>query len=70
MTGPEYVVNLHREGVSFVPYEELKKNVGRMMAESFEPAQVEAERAAALEFESILKRLSQFAKNRNLKASL
>ncbi|MBW2143983.1 MAG: response regulator, partial [Deltaproteobacteria bacterium] len=32
VTGPEYVKNLQREGVSFVPYEELKKNVARMMS--------------------------------------
>jgi DNA-binding response OmpR family regulator len=32
VTGPEYVKNLQREGVSFVPYEELKKNVARMVS--------------------------------------
>jgi YesN/AraC family two-component response regulator len=26
ITGPEYVHNLHQEGVAFLPYEELKKN--------------------------------------------
>jgi len=26
ITGPEYVHNLHQEGVTFLPYEELKKN--------------------------------------------
>ena len=31
VTGPEYVAHLGSNGVSFVPYEELKKNVGRMM---------------------------------------
>lgn len=31
VTGPEYVRALDGEGVAFVPYEELKKNVGRMM---------------------------------------
>ena len=31
VTGPEYVQSLHNEGVSFVPYEELKKNVAKMM---------------------------------------
>jgi DNA-binding response OmpR family regulator/flavodoxin len=30
-TGPEYVRALDGEGVAFVPYEELKKNVARMM---------------------------------------
>lgn len=27
VTGPEYVTNLHNEGLSFVPYEQLKKTV-------------------------------------------
>ncbi len=31
MTGPEYVQSLQSEGVTFVPYEELKKNVAKMM---------------------------------------
>jgi DNA-binding response OmpR family regulator len=30
ITGPEYVQNLHHEGVAFVPYETLKKNFDRM----------------------------------------
>ena len=42
VTGPEYVRNLQREGVTFVPYEELKKNIAQMMSgdvvdESVEP---------------------------------
>ncbi|MBU1161243.1 MAG: response regulator [Proteobacteria bacterium] len=36
ITGPEYVLNMQHEGVSFIPYEELKKNVARMMAETSE----------------------------------
>lgn len=31
VTGPEYVKNLQSDGFSFLPYEELKKNVARMM---------------------------------------
>jgi len=31
ITGPEYVQNLQHEGVSFVPYDELKQNVARML---------------------------------------
>jgi DNA-binding NtrC family response regulator len=36
ITGPEYVLNMQHEGVSFIPYEELKKNVAQMMAETSE----------------------------------
>jgi DNA-binding response OmpR family regulator len=30
ITGPEYVHNLHQEGVTFLPYEELKQNLAQM----------------------------------------
>jgi len=36
ITGPEYVLNMQHEGVSFIPYEELKKNVAKMLAETSE----------------------------------
>jgi DNA-binding response OmpR family regulator len=32
VTGPEYVHNLHQEGITFLPYEELKKNYARIQA--------------------------------------
>ena len=32
ITGPEFVHNLHQEGVTFLPYEELKKNYARIQA--------------------------------------
>lgn len=32
ITGPEYVLNMQHEGVSFIPYEELKKNVVQMIS--------------------------------------
>ena len=32
ITGPEYVHNLHQEGVTFLPYEELKKNYAQLKA--------------------------------------
>ena len=41
ITGPEYVLNMQHEGVAFIPYEELKKNVARMMSKEPErPADV------------------------------
>jgi len=36
ITGPEYVLNMQHEGVSYIPYEELKKNVAQMLAETSE----------------------------------
>ena len=36
VTGPEYVKNLQSDGISFMPYEELKKNVARMTKETGE----------------------------------
>jgi CheY-like chemotaxis protein len=32
LTGPEYIRQLDNDGVAFVPYDELKKNVARMLA--------------------------------------
>jgi DNA-binding response OmpR family regulator len=32
ITGPEYLMNLQSDGIAFVPYEELKKNMTAMMA--------------------------------------
>jgi DNA-binding response OmpR family regulator len=41
ITGPEYIRNLHHEGYAYVPYEELKQNVARLMqAEPERPAVV------------------------------
>ncbi|MGA9176704.1 MAG: response regulator [Desulfobacterales bacterium] len=36
ITGPEYVLNMQHEGISYIPYEELKKNVAQMMAQTSE----------------------------------
>ncbi len=36
ITGPEYVLNMQHEGISYIPYEELKKNVAQMMADTSE----------------------------------
>jgi DNA-binding response OmpR family regulator len=37
ITGPEYVLNMQRDGVAFVPYEELKVQVARMMEAAARP---------------------------------
>ncbi len=34
VTGPQYVHNLHHEGVTFLPYEQLKQNFARLKAEA------------------------------------
>nr|MBC8362685.1 response regulator [Candidatus Desulfatibia profunda] len=36
VTGPEYVLNLHHDGIAFVPYEDLKKNMARLLQEASE----------------------------------
>lgn len=38
VTGPEYVQYMHHEGMAYVPYEELKRNVARMMETGHEEA--------------------------------
>ncbi len=40
VTGPEYVMHLQRDGFSFLPYEELKKNVAQLMAKEFKRDEV------------------------------
>lgn len=41
VTGPEYVRNLKHEGVTFLPYEELKANVARLMATEAKKASID-----------------------------
>ena len=41
ITGPEYVMNLDRDGMSFIPYEELKKRIS---------SQLEAQRVPSADF--------------------
>jgi len=36
ITGPEYVLHMQHEGISYIPYEELKENVAQMMAQTSE----------------------------------
>jgi len=43
VTGPEYIHNLHHEGVAFLPYEELKKNVAHMLRKEQEDRQPESD---------------------------
>ena len=41
ITGPEYVHHLRQDGVAFMPYEELKKNVSRLTAAQRKPIDVD-----------------------------
>ncbi len=43
VTGPEYIRNLHHEGVAFLPYEELKKNVAQMLRKEQEDVRSESD---------------------------
>ncbi len=43
ITGPEYIQNLHHEGVAFLPYEELKKNVAHMLGKEQEDIRPESD---------------------------
>ncbi|MFC1858476.1 response regulator [Thermodesulfobacteriota bacterium] len=70
MTGPEYVANLHQEGVSFIPYEELKKNVAQMLAEQSATAPAKEERVAASDYGSILVIDDEVAVNNNIRKIL
>lgn len=70
ITGPEYVRNLHHEGYAYVPYEELKQNVARLMAKETErPADVR-ELAAETQAADILVIDDEVAVNNNIRKIL
>ena len=70
VTGPEYVLNLHHEDIVVTPYEELKKEFARRMAQP--PAQTPAQREQTREpaFKNILVIDDEVAVNNNIRKIL
>jgi CheY-like chemotaxis protein len=52
VTGPEYVHRLESDGVTFVPYEELKKNVNRMLKKDIIDVDIPFDRDEVVEYTS------------------
>ncbi|MGD2272624.1 MAG: response regulator [Desulfobacterales bacterium] len=70
ITGPEYVMNLDRDGMSFIPYEELKKRVSlQLEAETVSDADVH-EYPEAPPHETILVIDDEAAVNNNIRKIL
>lgn len=67
ITGPEYVQNLHNDGVVFVPYEELKK---QMLEEETAPAPEVYEVSPEADRKSILVIDDEIAVNNNIRKIL
>jgi CheY-like chemotaxis protein len=70
ITGPEYVSNLRNDGIAFIPYEELKQNVTKLMEKEFERPAVVNEIAAAPAFADVLVIDDEVAVNNNIRKIL
>lgn len=70
VTGPEYVLNLHREGISFIPYEELKKNAGALLERNRGILDIDFKAAPELRRPEILVIDDEVAVNNNIRKIL
>jgi len=70
ITGPEYVSNLRNDGIAFIPYEELKQNVTKLMKKEPERSAVVHEIAVAPAFSDILVIDDEVAVNNNIRKIL
>ncbi|MFC1813997.1 response regulator [Thermodesulfobacteriota bacterium] len=70
ITGPEYVLNMQRDGVAFIPYEELKVQVARMMEAAAKPPATVYEFPEAPVFAEILVIDDEVAVNNNIRKIL
>ena len=70
ITGPEYVHNLHQEGVTFLPYEELKKEMTRRMEKPAEHVPVYQDLLKEPAYKNILVIDDEVAVNNNIRKIL
>ncbi|MBC8177168.1 MAG: response regulator [Desulfobacteraceae bacterium] len=70
VTGPEYVRNLHQEGVAFVPYEELKQTVAGLLEKAPKDLPVPIELMAEPPYKNILVIDDEVAVNNNIRKIL
>ena len=70
ITGPEYVSNLGNDGVAFIPYEELKKNVAQLMKKEPEKPAIAAEIDTEPSFADILVIDDEVTVNNNIRKIL
>jgi DNA-binding response OmpR family regulator len=70
ITGPEYVLNLNRDGMAFVPYENLKKNMHVKVEVADRPAVTQPEVIEAPAYKNILVIDDEVAVNNNIRRIL
>jgi DNA-binding response OmpR family regulator len=70
ITGPDYVLNLNRDGMAFVPYEDLKKNMTVKVEAADQPAVVYPEFREAPAYKNILVIDDEVAVNNNIRRIL
>jgi DNA-binding response OmpR family regulator len=70
ITGPEYVSNLGNDGIAFISYEELQKNVAHMMKKDLEKPAIAAEIDTVPAFADILVIDDEVAVNNNIRKIL
>ncbi|MBC8418045.1 MAG: response regulator [Desulfobacterales bacterium] len=70
VAGPEYVQHLHREGVAFVPYEELKKGVAALLEKAPEGQPIPMELMKEPAHKNILVIDDEVAVNNNIRKIL
>jgi len=70
ITGPDYVLNLNRDGMAFVPYEDLKKSMTVKVEAADQPAVVYPEFREAPAYKNILVIDDEVAVNNNIRRIL
>ncbi|PQP35246.1 hypothetical protein C6A37_03595, partial [Desulfobacteraceae bacterium SEEP-SAG9] len=70
ITGPEYVLNLNRDGMAFVPYEDLKKNISAKVEAVDQPGVVYPEFREAPTYKNILVIDDEVTVNNNIRRIL
>ncbi|UCE81664.1 MAG: response regulator [Deltaproteobacteria bacterium] len=70
VTGPEFVQYVDREGYAFLPYDQLKKNAARFMAEKPEPTPIHREIVEIAAQQDILIIDDEVAVNNNIRKIL
>jgi len=70
ITGPEYVQYVERDGYAFLPYEELKKNAARFLAEERESVEAAAEVIEIAALAEVLVVDDEVAVNNNIRKVL
>lgn len=70
ITGPEYVQHLNRDGASFIPYEELKRQMSEQVQAETRPADTVSAHEVVHDYQSILVIDDEISVNNNIRKIL